>query len=105
METFATSRPSNSVPASLLCMPKRLAATDFHWRPIGDLAATLLRPMLNLAATSAASLRLSIFNSKLRKGRSAVVRSVGPGLNPWYLQQVKHMHASMSDKMAIYLFK
>ena len=49
-KTFATSRRSKSVTASLLCMLKRLAATDFHRRPIGDLVATFVIPCRNLSA-------------------------------------------------------
>ena len=44
------SRRSKSVVASLLCMLNRLVVTDFDRRPIGD-----------LVATSATSLRLSFF--------------------------------------------
>ena len=34
--------------ASLLCVLKRLAATDFEWRRIADLAATFVKPCFDL---------------------------------------------------------
>ena len=51
--TFATSRQLKSVAASLLCMLKRLATTDFVQQPIADLAATFVKPCHDLCNLSA----------------------------------------------------
>ena len=57
--------------ASLLCMLKRLAATDFVQRPIADLAAIFVKPCRELCNLSV----IVIFFS-----RSKVASSVGLGL-------------------------
>ena len=49
-KTFATSRRSKSVKDGIMCILKRLAATNFDRRPIGDLCKTS-RDFCNLSVS------------------------------------------------------
>ena len=66
-KTIATSLRSESVAASLLCMFKRLAATNFVRRPISDLVATIIKLHCDFCNLSA--IVIFLVAERSRRGR------------------------------------